>query len=227
MASSLNTSIHSIRRIKLIFAPMVYLDAPIEEDMTLSDVIQDERDHFEDIEHQLQNQRLREDLQRMMDEKLTDQEQAILKDYYAWDGGKQPTYQAAAEKYGVTTEGARQRITTALSKFRKFRRELINNYPELLMIQVYTQSETQLFDLKPIMISTAYRFLCTGDEIEINGQRGIISSINIDLKEFVFSCEGVDLHLPFKIITDIEMKNRKITKMILTLSPAGIQFYRL
>ena len=186
-----------------------------EADISVGDTISDGRDPFDEVDHKLQMEQLRKDFQRMMDERLPAQDQKLLKDYYAWNGGPMPTMTALAEKHGTTYEVVNRKIKKALGKLQRYRQQLVKNYPDLVMWQVYSQRTQHLGDLKNLKMDTLRKYLTIGDLVQVNTHYGTVSDINYNNKSFQFIFSGIPMTIPFKNVTDFEMKDRKITNMII------------
>ena len=216
LCTTLGMSKESLNTMIKAFVPVMSLDAPAgsqDDDFTLSDIIEDERDNFEAVDLQLQSQQLRADLERMMDEKLTAPDQNLIKDYYAWNGGKQPTLKELADKNNLSDQQVKARINNSLRKFLKFKPELTRNYPELIMKQIYTQTRYALPDLKRMRIDMIGRYLVIGDLIQIDHHFGTVVNIDFDTKQFKFSSNGRTYDIPFSKIYDFDMKGGQITGM--------------
>lgn len=220
MAAQMKMTLSELQHFLDLFAPVQSLNAPLSDadDVTLEDVIQDERDHFEAIEIRLHMAQLRKDLQKMMDERLTATDQKMIKEYYAWNGGKQITIKALAEKYNFSLQVTRGKLQKALTKFNKYRPELVRNYPDIIMSQIYSQNRLNLGDLKRMSCDMLQTYLHIGDLVQVNQSYGVVMGIDLEDRSFEFRSAGRSITLPFKHVIDFEMKDGKVTRIFKRIS---------
>lgn len=213
MAKSMKMTVPELQRFLDLFSPTQSLDAPLsEDDFTLADIIEDERDQFDLVETRLHMAKLRKDLQRMMDERLTAPDQKLLKEYYAWDGGKQPTIKALADKNNFNVQIARGKIQRALTGFNKFRPELVRHYPDIIMSQIYNQY-LGINDLKRMSVDMLQTYLHIGDLIQLNQSYGVVMRIDYDQMSFEYRTAGRSIIVLFKQVVDFDMKEGKVTRI--------------
>lgn len=220
MARRMKMTVQELQRFLDLFSPVQSLDAPLSEteDLTLADTIEDERDHFSTVETRLHLAKLRKDLQRMMDERLTAPDQKLLKEYYAWDGGKQPTIKALADKNNFSVEIIRGKIHRSLTAFSKFRPELVRHYPDIIMSQIYNQNRKALGDLKKMSVEMLQTYLHPGDLVQINQYFCVITGVDSVNQTFTHQSNNSSFTVPFKKIIDFEMKDGKVTRIFKRLS---------
>lgn len=219
LASQLQMTVPDLHDFLDLLSPELSLDAPITgtEDLTLADTIKDERDQFNDVEIHLQMTQLRKDLQRMMDEKLTTPDQSLLKQYYAWDGEHQPTLKDLAENNNFSMEITRGKIRRSLDKFKKFRPELVRNYPDIIMSQIYGQYQGRLSELKSMKSDMLQAYLQLGDIVQVNKSCGVIMGIDYLSNQVTISFPGGIFLIPIWAIDDFEMKEGRVTRIIIKM----------
>lgn len=217
-AAVLEMSVDSLREMVQAFKPLVSIHTPIgEEDLTLEDTIEDERDDFETIDFKLQMKQLRIDLERMMEEKLTYLDREILKEYYSWDCDHSPTVNELAIKYDLTDNQVKKKLSNAIQAFQSYRNELTKHYPEIITKQVYSQEWSYLGEIRRMVGRTVSSFIKIGALVEIDGQHGMISDIKHDARCFDFRYNGRDMTYQFSEFRDLEMQDREIRKLFTKL----------
>lgn len=215
MAKRMKMTVPELQRFLDLFSPVRSLDAPLSEDddLTLADTVKDERDQFNTVETHLHMAKLRKDLQRMMDERLTAPDQKLLKEYYAWDGGKQPTIKALADKNHFSVEVTRGKIQRALTGFNKFRPELVRHYPDIIMSQIYKQIASSMGELRRLGGEMLLIYLKIGDLIQVNDKYGAVMAVLNSDSCFEFRTCGHTTRISVKNVYDFEMMDNKITRV--------------
>ncbi|KAF5053382.1 RNA polymerase sigma factor RpoD [anaerobic digester metagenome] len=217
MASQMKMTVPELKRFKEMFAVEISLDAPLADsnEITMSDTIEDDRDYFDEVDTKIILEQLRRDLESMMEEKLTPKDADILKEYYGWYSDKQPTIKQLARKNNLTEDQTRRKLTNGLASFRKFRPKLVKDYPDLLMQQIYSQRESYTYDLNMMEQMIVKRYLGIGDFLTVDKRQGIVSSIDYQGESFQLMASGETFSYPFNRISDIEMRDRRITKIMI------------
>lgn len=204
---------------KSLFSPVAALDAPLpgQTDITLMDAIleelKDERDDYEEVDAREDRRRLRKMLEELMVDTLHPRERDALKLYYGWDGTDPITVAGVAALLNLSETRARSLINSALRKLRKSARYLAGKFPELLAYQVYRSYGDSSGEDKKIMAQGLFaRWASLGDLVEVNRKYlGVITELGE--AEFTVKVNGMDQVRKYKSIRDIEIKDRKVTKV--------------
>lgn len=206
-------SIDEVKTIRRSFKQVKSLNIPVGEDgdTPLQDLIEDERDNFEEVEHLMYCTKLREDLQKLMDEYLPAPDQDIMKEYYGWDKDSM-SLQSMAELHHLTVNQVRSKINNSLMKLRRQMNTLLRKHPDLIAYQVYHDNEySQDAPYKAMIIGLFQFYAAVGDLITINERLAVITELRAGSFNYkVSGCEYAAFH---SSIRDIQIMDEKITKL--------------
>jgi len=134
LSLSVGMSTDSILELRRDFQGMQSLDTPLGEtdDLSLSNIIPDNTDFLEGIEKKMTIEALREDLDIFMDNIPDKEDRQILKQRFAWYGGKPSDFKRIARIYNCSEGQARNKVQKALYVLNSNRAYLANEYIELL-----------------------------------------------------------------------------------------------
>jgi len=124
-----------ILELRRSFQGVQSLDSPLsdsDEDLYLSNIIPDETDFLEGVERRMTIKALREDLEISMDTLPNKEDRQMLKQCFAWYGGKPSNFKRIASIYKCSEGQARNRVQKALLTLNRSRKYLANEYIELL-----------------------------------------------------------------------------------------------
>ena len=143
LSLSVGMSPDNILELRRDFQGVQSLDTPLGEsdDLSLSNIIPDNTDFLEGIERKMTIEALREDLDLFMENLIPDKEdKLILKQCYAWHGGKPNDFKRIARIYRYSESHIRRRVQKSVITLSRNREYLAKEYIELLSTLTRTSS---------------------------------------------------------------------------------------
>lgn len=200
----------------MAFAPVGALQHPLsgQDDITLQDTIEDTRDYFGEIDLRIFREQLRRDLDQLMKDRLTPDEQLAIKAFYGWDSGQQMTQEAIGNLMDLTTSQSRGLIERALRALRKQIYYLARRHPEIVTHQVYNGIGSDGGNYKKEMAQTLFKVhACIGDQILINEQLMTITEHHHE--KVIGTMGGSQRSIFYFTIYDIELRSGKVRKIFI------------
>ncbi|HDK7140056.1 TPA: sigma-70 family RNA polymerase sigma factor [Clostridium botulinum] len=89
-----------------------------EDDTTLLDTLEDDKNSYENIENKIYYEELRKELNEVINEYITLREREVLKLHYGWDNSQPMTLQEIGEVFNVASSGITKIKSKAIRKIR-------------------------------------------------------------------------------------------------------------
>lgn len=169
LAMESNCDVDSLKAILEAFSPLQHLESPIgEEDLQLIDTVLDYRDTYSDVELKIYRAQLKEFLTKLMDEKLTERDAAILKRRYCWNGEKEITLKELGDLFDIPGPSVNSRLKAILRTLARSRHQIAACFPEMIQYTISTTPGFRMYGYKKMPESLFRTYYSEGDLIEIN-----------------------------------------------------------